>query len=103
MFRIRDSRGRFMKDIVEQLSSPCSNCETLFEIESSDNPSKPQTIENVGNPPPNDPPHDNLPHDNPLYANRSMHEYKNPTRTSSLSCILFQPNTPHQECKPGII
>ena len=94
MPRLRDSRGRFTKDIVEQPSSLSSNSET----ESSEKPSESQTMENIGNPPNNDPPHDN-----PLYANRSMHEYINPTRTSTPSCIEFPPNTPYQGFKPEMI
>ena len=36
MHRLHDSRGRFVKNIVEQPSSPSSSSETSFETESSD-------------------------------------------------------------------
>ena len=45
--------------IVEE---PSSRSETSFETEYSSDPSEPQTMEDLGNPPPND-----RPHDNPLY------------------------------------
>ena len=95
--RLRSSRRKFTKE------QPSSSSETSFETEFSDNFSEPQNMENISNPPHNNPPHDNLPRDNPLYANRSMNEYMNPTRTSTPSCIVFLPNTPHQEFKPRMI
>ena len=73
MPRLRDSRGRCIKNIIEQPSSPSSSRETSFETEFNNNPSEPQTMENIGNPPPNhNSPHDNPPRDNPLYANRPL-------------------------------
>ena len=45
----------------------------------------------------------NPPCDNPLYSNRSMNEYLNPTTSSTPSCIMFPTNTHHQEFKPVMI
>ena len=76
MHRLIDSRGRFVKNLVEPPNSRSSSSETSFKTESSDNYSEPHNMENVGNPPPyNDSPHDNRQHDNPLYGNRSLQDY----------------------------
>ncbi|XP_022899318.1 uncharacterized protein LOC111412612 [Olea europaea var. sylvestris] len=34
---------------------------------------------------------------------RTLHDYLHPTRTSTLSCIIFPPNMPHIDLKPGMI
>nr|DAD45576.1 TPA_asm: hypothetical protein HUJ06_003806 [Nelumbo nucifera] len=38
--------------------------------------------------------------DNPI---RSLKDYLHPTRTTTPSCIMFLPNTPQFEFKPGMI
>ena len=56
-------------------------------------------MEDQGNPQQN-PCHEPLfPHQNPLYhdGNRPLQEYLYPTGTSIPSCIMFPPNTAHQE------
>ena len=103
MRRLHDSKGRFVKNLVEPPNSLSSSSETSFETESSEHPFKPKIMENIGNPPHDDPPHNGPPHDNPLFVNRSMNDFMNPTRTSIPSCIAFPPNTPHTEFKPWMI
>ena len=97
MHRLHDSRGRFVKNLVEPPSSPSSSNETSYKTESSNNHSEPHNMEDIGNPPPNnDPPHDNRQHDNPLYGNRTLQDYLHPPRTTTPSCIMFPPNVQHQ-------
>ena len=97
MHRLYDYKGRFVKNLVEPPNSPSSSSETSYEIESSNNHFEPHYIENIGNPPPNnDPPHDNCQHDNPFYGNRSLQDYLQPHRITTLSCIMFPPNVQHQ-------
>ena len=104
MHRLHDSRGRFVKNLVEPPSSPSSSSETYNETESSNNHSEPHNMEDIGNPPPNnDPAHDNHQHDNPLYGNRTLQDYLHPPRTTTPSCIMFPPNIQHQEFKLGMI
>ena len=104
MHRLRDSRGRFVKNFVEPPSSLSSSSETSNETESSNSHSEPHNMKNIGNPPPhNNLPHNDPPHDNPLYGNRSLQDYLHPHTTTTPSCILFPPNVQHQEFKPGMI
>ena len=51
MYRLRDFRGRFVKNLVEQPNSPSSSSEISYETKSSNNHSEPQNMENVGDPP----------------------------------------------------
>ena len=96
MPRLGDSKGQYIKNIVEQFSLPSSNSETSIETESSNNHFEPQNMENVGNPPPHDnPPHNNPPHDNPLFANMLLQEYLHPHMIATPSCIMFPPNVQH--------
>ena len=98
MRRLRDSRCRFLNNIVELPSSPSLSSDTSFKIESSDNHFKTHNMENMGNTPPqNDPPHDNRQHDNPLYGNRSLQDYLHTPRKITPSCIMFPPSVQHQE------
>ena len=104
MHRLRDSRGRFLKNIVEPPSSPSSSNEISYETEFSDNYFEPHNIEKLGNPPPhNNPPDNDPPHDNPLYGNRSLQDYLHHPRATIPSCIMFPPNVQHQEFKLDMI
>ena len=100
MPRLRDSRGRFLKNIVGQ---PSSSSETSFKTKSSDNPTKPQPMENIGNPPHDNPPHENPPHNNPIFGNWPLQDYLYSPRISTSSCIMFRPNVQHQLFKPSMI
>ena len=51
MHRFCDSRGRFIKNLVEPPNSPSSSSETSYETESSDTHSEPHNMENIGDPP----------------------------------------------------
>ena len=76
MHRFCDSRGRFVKNLVEPPNSPSSSSETSYKTESSNNHSETHNMENIDDPPPhNDPPYDNCRHDNPFFGNRYVQDY----------------------------
>ena len=51
MHRLRNSIGRFLKNLIESQHTPSSSNETSYETESSDTHSEPHNMENIGDPP----------------------------------------------------
>ena len=77
MNRLRDSIGRFVKNLVKPPHSPSLSSETFYETKSRDTHSEP---------------HNKQPHDNHLYGNRSWQDYLHPPRITTPSCIMFPPD-----------